>query len=289
MAMIAEKRNNMLILKPKEYEKKHLALVHNSKDIDLTILNKFESHTLLQQNAAALMDRVDSKFVLPITLFTPLMTAISEDYSILSAYGRKSFNYQTTYFDNKERQFYLDHHNGKLNRYKVRYRRYVESDMGYMEIKFKNNKKRTIKNRIPMNCISPDQASVNEFVKKTLGFFINLETALLVNYQRITLLNKSNLERITIDLNLSFHNENNHKISIQDKIFIVEVKQERKPFPSSCREFIRMKGIKDTDFSKYCMGTILTNNTNSEYNPIKTNRFKPIIKKLEKINQLNQI
>lgn len=57
MAMIAENKNNMLILKPKEYEKNHLALVKNSKDIDLTILNKFESHTLLQQNTAALMDR----------------------------------------------------------------------------------------------------------------------------------------------------------------------------------------------------------------------------------------
>jgi len=289
MAMIAKKKNNMLNFKPKEYEKKHLALVHNSKNYDLAILNKFESHTFLQQNKAALMDRVDSKFVLPITLFTPLMTAISEDYSILSVYGRKNFNYQTTYFDNKERQFYLDHHNGKLNRYKVRYRRYVESDMGYMEIKFKNNKKRTIKKRIPMNSISQDQSSVNEFVKKTLGYFINLETALFVNYQRITLLSKSNLERITIDLNLSFHNENNHNKSIQDKIFIVEVKQERKPYPSTCREFIRTKGIKDTDFSKYCMGTILTNNISSESNPLKANRFKSIIKKLEKINQLHKI
>ena len=287
MAMIAENKNNMLILKPKEYEKNHLALVQNSKDIDLTILNKFEPHTLLQQNTAALMDRVDSKFVLPIKLFTPLMTAISEDYSILSAYGRKVFSYQTTYFDNKERQFYLDHHNGKLNRYKVRYRRYVESDMGYMEIKFKNNKKRTIKQRIPMSCISPDQASVNQFVEKTLGYFINLETALFVNYQRITLINKSNLERITIDLNLSFHNASNHKKSIQDKTFIIEVKQERKPYPSSCREFIKHKGIKSTNFSKYCMGTILTNDTAAESGVLKINRFKSVINSLKKLNQLH--
>lgn len=53
--MIAKKKNNMLNFKPKEYEKKHLALVHNSKNYDLAILNKFESHTFLQQNKAALM------------------------------------------------------------------------------------------------------------------------------------------------------------------------------------------------------------------------------------------
>ena len=160
-------------------------------------------------------------------------------------------------------------------------------DMGYMEIKFKNNKKRTIKQRIPMSCISPNQASVNQFVEKTLGYFINLETVLFVNYQRITLISKSNLERITIDLNLSFHNASNHKKSIQDKTFIIEVKQERKPYPSSCREFIKNKGIKSTNFSKYCMGTILTNDTAAESGALKINRFKSVINSLEKLNQLH--
>ena len=68
---------------------------------------------------------------------------------------------------------------------------------------------------------------------------------------------------------------------------IIEVKQERKPYPSSCREFIKNKGIKSTNFSKYCMGTILTNDTAAESGALKINRFKSVINSLEKLNQLH--
>lgn len=270
-------------LEPKEYEVSHLALVKNTKAKDLAILKTFRQHSLTQQNTAALMDRVDSKYLLPIDLFIPLMAAISEDYSILNAYGQQIFSYQTTYFDNKERKFYRDHHNGKLNRYKVRYRRYVESDMGYMEVKFKNNQKRTIKQRIPMDCILPNQIQINDFVESTLGYSTELETALFVNYQRITLLNERNLERITLDLNLSFRNASGSTESIQDKVFIVEIKQDRKPFPSSCRNFIKHHGYHTINFSKYCMGSVLTHK-GDDPSPLKYNRFKPVLRRLEKIN-----
>lgn len=272
-----------LTLEPKEYEVSHLALVKNTKAKDLAILKTFRQHSLTQQNTAALMDRVDSKYLLPIDLFNPLMAAISEDYSILNAYGQQIFSYQTTYFDNKERKFYRDHHNGKLNRYKVRYRRYVESDMGYMEVKFKNNQKRTIKQRIPMDCILPNQIQISDFVESTLGYSTELETALFVNYQRITLLNERNLERITLDLNLSFRNASGSTESIQDKVFIVEIKQDRKPFPSSCRNFIKHHGYHTINFSKYCMGSVLTHK-GDDPSPLKYNRFKPVLRRLEKIN-----
>ena len=46
---------------------------------------------------------------------------------------------------------YHDHHNGKLNRYKVRRRRYIDTDTEFLEVKLKNNKKRTIKSRIKLS------------------------------------------------------------------------------------------------------------------------------------------
>ena len=282
--MMAHTVSQPLTLEPKYYEASHLALVKNTQDKDLSILKEFKPHSLAQQNTAALMNRVDSKYLLPIALFNPLMKAISADYSILTAYGQRIFNYQTTYFDNKRRQFFHDHHNGKLNRYKVRFRHYVESATGYMEVKLKNNQKRTIKQRIPMDCILPNQARVNDFVKKTLGYEVTLETVLFVNYQRITLLNKTNLERITIDLNLSFRNAKEQIQSIQDKVFIVEIKQDRKPLPSTCRSFIKNHCYHDINFSKYCIGSVLTRNTNAEVQELKFNRFKPVLRQLERLN-----
>ena len=43
---------------------------------------------------------------------------------------------------------YHRHHIGRSNRFKVRSRRYVESDLCFFEVKYRNNKGRTIKNRI---------------------------------------------------------------------------------------------------------------------------------------------
>jgi hypothetical protein len=272
-----------LYLDPQKYEVSHLMLVKNNKTSDLSILKSFKTHSLAQQNTAALMNRMDSKYLLPISHFDSFMQSIETDYTILSAFDKRAFNYQTTYFDNQQRQFYLDHHNGKLNRYKVRFRRYVESDKGFMEVKFKNNQRRTIKQRIPMDCILPNQLKVNSFVQQLLGYSVQLEPVLFVNYQRITLLNKNYPERITIDLNLSFRSALSQVQSIQDKTFIVEIKQDRKQIQSSCRDFLKKNGQRDINFSKYCIGSILTNSINSS-EPIKFNRFKPVLRHLEKFN-----
>ena len=46
------------------------------------------------------------------------------------------------------------HQNKKLNRYKIRQREYLISDISFFEIKFKSNKGRTIKKRIKTkNCL----------------------------------------------------------------------------------------------------------------------------------------
>jgi hypothetical protein len=274
-------------LEPKQYEAAHLKLIQETKTNDLSVLKHFTSHSLAEQSSAALMNRIDSKYLLPISEFSHLMHELSNNYSILSSGGNRIFNYQTTYFDNKERRFYLDHHNGKLNRYKVRFRRYVESDMGYMEIKFKNNKKRTIKQRIPMDCVLPNQLKVNAFIKEILGYTDEFETALFVNYQRITLLNNISQERITIDLNLSFRNAADQVQSIQDKVFIIEIKQDVKSLSSPCRKRLKILGYNDLNFSKYCIGSVLTKNSQRDKKIIKYNRFKNVLRQLDKLNSLH--
>ena len=274
-------------LEPQQYEAAHLKLITNTKKTDLSVLQNFKSHSLLEQNTAALMNRIDSKYLLPVKEFSYFMQSLIDNYSILSSGGNRIFSYQTTYFDNKEKRFYLDHHNGKLNRYKVRFRRYVESDIGYMEIKFKNNKKRTIKQRIPMDCVLPDQVKINNFIQETLGYTDNFETTLFVNYQRITLLNNNSQERITIDLNLSFRNATDQVQSIQDKVFIIEIKQDKKSALSPCRERLKTLGYNDLNFSKYCIGSILTTDNNKDVKRIKFNRFKSVLHQLDKLNTLH--
>ena len=41
--------------------------------------------------------------------------------------------------------FFLDHHNRRVNRNKIRFREYVGSNLTFLEVKTKNNKGKTIK------------------------------------------------------------------------------------------------------------------------------------------------
>ena len=68
--------------------------------------------------------------------------------SILQIDGKRKHDYKSLYFDTEDRKFYNDHHNQRVNRYKVRYREYVDSGLVFLEIKCKNNKGKTIKKRL---------------------------------------------------------------------------------------------------------------------------------------------
>ena len=110
-------------------------------------VHRFTSHNLQQQDDASLMDRVDTKYLLPVPLMLDGFSRLDQDYTVLEIDSQRLFTYQNTYFDSENLNYYLLHHNGKLNRHKVRYRRYLETDTEFFEIKFKTNKSRTIKQR----------------------------------------------------------------------------------------------------------------------------------------------
>ena len=179
-------------------------------------------------------------------------------------------HYVSLYFDTDSFKFYSDHHNGKLNRYKVRYRKYTDSKLHFLEVKFKNNKGMTRKKRIK---IEPGQFIRDGLFKEGLAFVQKrmnhdpgrLAPKLFVEYSRIALVHKDLKERVTIDINLSYRNSSE---KVLEKIAIAEVKQDRL---SRSSDFIRLMNdmrIFNTRFSKYCFGINLL------YPQVKYNRFK---------------
>lgn len=284
-------QNNLAIaLNPREIEVQQRKLITKRKHsfltavkdstIDLeTLLTSIDQHSLEDQKRSSLMNRIDTKYVLPATMLPIILSVLSDEYTVLSENNKQIFNYETTYFDTKKREFYLAHHNGKLNRYKVRYRRYVESNRSYMEVKFKNNKGRTIKDRISLNQISPAQTEINQFINLCLEKkFSPLEKSLHVNYKRITLMNKYRQERLTIDIDIGFQSENNGNIRTLPNIIIAELKRETNNDASYFSKLVKSYNHAPLSFSKYCMGCALTGESN-----LKSNRFKPLISQLNKI------
>ena len=104
---------------------------------DITILNDFDPITLSEMDSVKLMNRTDTKFVFKRTLLAELLPILKEQYRVLDIKGNLISSYKTLYYDTDNFQFFLDHHNGKGNRFKVRVRNYVESDLFFLEIKNK--------------------------------------------------------------------------------------------------------------------------------------------------------
>lgn len=228
-------------------------------------------------DSVKLMNRTDTKYIFNIQHFNNVMNEIKDNYRILEVEGKRLSRYETLYYDTPFFELYQQHHKGKLNRYKIRHRTYVESDLGFLEVKFKNNKGRTIKTRINQREVPYSwKDECEEFLTKSLPFQPQtLQPVLWVNYSRNTLVNKNSAERLTIDLNLEFvMNESSRKF---EKLVIAEVKQDKKK-ASPFIEVMKKYHIREGSISKYCMGIAFT------YDQVKKNNFKS---KLKTINLKN--
>lgn len=224
-----------------------------------------------------LMDRTDTKFTFKFSQLAEILQEVKEQYRILEVEGKRISRYETLYYDTHNLNLYSRHHNGELNRYKIRHRTYVESNIGFLEVKFKNNKGRTLKERIkkrdtPKNNWDNDS---DVFLTQKLPFSPQVLTPVIwINYSRVTLVNRFSAERLTLDLNLEFKTDNQCKV--MEGLVIAEVKQEKRkpsPFLNAMKKF----HIREGSISKYCMGIALC------YNNIKKNNFKAKLFSLKQI------
>ncbi len=278
------KAQTPIVITPGAYEAAHQGFADDRNlipDEFARPLGLFRPHALRSQSAGgeALMDRMDTKYILPIHLLPEFLLLLNGDYSVLEIDEHRIFTYENTYFDTPSKQFFKMHHNGKLNRHKVRYRHYVETATGFLEVKKKTNKKRTTKSRIFVDHAKPIQADISQFVYQHLGNrYPTLEASLFVNYRRISLLNTGTKERLTLDFDLCFKQAADERSTNLVKLFIAELKQYRKHNGSPFLKIIKAHGNRPIGFSKYCIGNCLTDDGN-----LKTNQFKPTLSRIQQM------
>ena len=239
------------------------------------ILDQYKSVSLKEIDRVKFMKRTDTKFVLPIQKLSKILKDAKRSYYVLKIDNKRSLKYETTYFDTDDFSMYIAHQNGKLNRYKIRTREYVNTNDKFLEIKFKSNKNKTIKKRIKTN----DYFSKNsrDFIKKNSPYILKqLQAKVDTKFSRITLVSNKFDERLTIDYNLSF--ENSKKSVKLPFLSIAEVKQEKYSSSSEFIKVLKKHEIRQMSLSKYCTGINLL------YNNIKKNRFKPRLLTLKKLS-----
>ncbi len=237
----------------------------------------FETVSLKQLDSVELQNRIDTKYILTKHELFQLLEGIKAEQYALEIDNNRIFNYQTVYFDTEDFQFYKDHHNGFINRVKVRSREYLESNLCFYEIKRKLYGTRTDKQRkkIPAiyYAVPPEDYKLIEYKRLRQK---PIEKKVTNYFKRLTLTNKRFTERITIDLEIQFDNGIN-KIALPN-LAVVEVKQGKTDVFSNTIQVLKKLRIHETSFSKYAIGVALLEKN------VKHNNFKPILLKLNKLN-----
>ena len=256
------------------------------------IIRSFEPISLAQMESVKLMNRIDTKFVVPMSVLPVILEAAQADYFAQEIDGKRVATYDTMYYDTDTLDMYVRHHDRQLTRQKIRVRQYVDSDLTFLEVKRKNNKGRTNKKRIvvPGFDFTADTPSVLKHKKKedeavTVESFIDAKSRyewseisphLWTKFHRITLVNKAKTERLTIDLDLVWDNVVSGLTKTYPELVIIELKRDGN-VPSHMIDIMLANRVKPLKISKYCIGTALTTPG------IKKNRFKNKIRAIEKM------
>lgn len=247
------------------------------------ILEGFNPISLDEMSSIRLMNRIDSKYLANEGQLHRLLEMARDEYMVQSIDGIRQSEYRTLYLDDRYNTMYLNHHNGRLTRQKVRIRTYVDTADNFFEIKLKNNHGRTKKKRIHLTAAdSFIQDGAAEFLEENAMLSIplsDLSPKVANHFKRITLVNNAKTERLTIDRQLSFHNNETGLDQSMDNLVVIEVKRDGNTY-SPIQDLLREVRIHPSGFSKYCIGMALTTPG------IKRNLFNDRIRKIEKITSI---
>ena len=252
------------------------------------ILNSYDPITLAEMTSVKLLNRTDTKFVTTATQLRSLLLMAQQQYRVQTVDGKRMANYYTVYYDTPRHDLYMAHHNGCAGRQKLRIRSYVDSRLNFLEVKTKNNHGRTHKERIAFDgfdAMRPDHNLVfdandayTQFVCQHICCDASLLGQQLENrFRRITLVNRAMTERLTIDTGLVIDNLQTGRHADLSCLAIIELKRDGLQ-PSPVLGMLRQLRIAPMGFSKYAVGTALTNTE------VKSNRLKPRLRKIWKMN-----
>lgn len=246
-------------------------------DMTRSMLEGFERIALEDMPVEVLMERVDRKFPFHVSRIGEVLKGLEGDFFVLEAAGDVISPYETLYFDTEDMRFYNDHQRGVKNRMKIRYRSYPKTQAHFLEIKRKNNKSQTSKERVIVsNSLFPFPKEASEFLRENVaaGIVDDLRPTVRIFYNRLAFIEKNFNERFSIDFEVHFETE--HACGKFQNLAIAEIKQANYRTTDVVRHF-RRKGLQESSMSKYCL-SLATLQPN-----LKSGTFKPVLRKIQKI------
>jgi hypothetical protein len=222
---------------------------------------------------ASLQTRVDRKYVLPLTAAEEVLADIarSEEARVLDIGDRRSFGYESLYFDTPDLTGYHLAARGRRRRFKVRRPTYLDSGESFVEVKTRGSRGATVKER------TPDDGATAGFVDDVLGqagiedvAARDLRPVLRTAYRRSTLYLPATDGRVTVDTDLTWSLPGRPDLTLAG-VAIVETKSSAAASAADRR--LWRHGHRPSRISKYGTGLAALRND------LPANRWCPVLRR----------
>lgn len=249
----------------------------------LTSLEFFCPIGLSEMDNIRLMNRIDTKYLIPVCRIPELLKRMDGNYRVLEIKGERISSYNNIYLDTPDFVFFSQHIRGIPGRCKVRFRTYLNTGKTFLEIKKKTSGNRTVKWRIvnrltaENNCDSEAMGFLDQYLQ---GEELSLQPVISNEFRRITFVDKEMNERMTLDFDLTYRCNGSGLFDLAG-IAIIELKKNSFPSRSNTATILKNIPVRPTGFSKYCIGVSALCNVE------KKNILKPKFMLINKIRNEN--
>ncbi|AUZ88032.1 molecular chaperone [Arthrobacter agilis] len=210
-------------------------------------------------NTAALQTRIDRKYVVGTRLADVILESFDAEARVLEMSGRRSFTYNSVYFDTPNLDSYLLAARGRRRRYKIRTRTYVDTANSFLEVKTEGARAATVKERIPYDPADSHRLTneglnyINETLTSSIGYMPSgmLQPVIETRYRRITLYLPASESRATIDCGVTWRKPGGHALEL-DGAVIIETKSGHAA--SALDRHLWAHGIRPSRISKFATG-----------------------------------
>lgn len=209
---------------------------------------------------AALLTRVDRKYVLSSVEAETVLAALPRDTRVLTIDGRTAFTYESHYFDTPDLLSYRLAALGRRRRFKLRTRSYVDTAAAFLELKTRGARSTTVKERIEYDfdardALSPDGLEYASEGLRPLGLAraseLELQATLATRYRRTTLLAPDGGGRATVDAALAWELADGTRMRTPGLV-IIETKSGLRT--GDLDRLLWRHGIRPSSISKYGTG-----------------------------------
>jgi hypothetical protein len=210
--------------------------------------------------SASLRRRVDTKYVVSREALVDVVARAADAYRVLQIDGRRTFAYESVYFDTPDLRSFAEHVDDLRPRFKSRSRVYRETGACFFEVKVKDRSDAMRKRQCPYE--RADHGRVTDegwrFLDATLCELANqraptdLAPTLATRYRRVTLAAREGGERVTVDLDVAMASMADRDVALREDMALIETKTEGEG--GVVDDHLVALGCEPTAISKYRLG-----------------------------------